>query len=844
MSRETDIPMCSHREELFIGLENASSFLAHLRAPGGEQFLRNHLLKVSAITSRLAAKIGMPLVGELIGLAHDLGKYSTDFQDYLHKVAGNAAMEMEPDLSLKGSVDHSTAGAQIIASRLIRAKEETGRFASEALALCIASHHSGLIDCILPNGKDGLLRRLNKDDASSHCCEAWSNVEALIRDPLESLLKDSKVAAEIIAATDRIRAKDSDEVIQPFKQGLLLRLLFSCLIDGDRTDTADFDKPRGASFRQHGEYVSWQQLIDRLERKLATFQRERWVDQCRNDISHHCLAAAERPKGIFTLTVPTGGGKTLASLRFALHHAKRWNMDRVIYVSPYISIADQNAQVVREVLEPKECDFASIVLEHHSNLTEEKESWRGSVLAENWDAPVVFTTAVQLLESFFGGRTSSVRRLHALTKAVIIFDEVQTLPVRVIHLFNNAVNFLVEQCGATVVLCTATQPLLHQVDATKGAMRLSQDAELMPDAPRLFRDLRRYETFDKTNKLGGWSAAEVSALAMDEMREHGSCLVIVNTKRDALAIYTEWKERLKTLDEPMEEGCLVHLSTHMCPAHRLEVLNGMKAALAPKAGKRVLCVSTQLIEAGVDIDFAAVVRDLAGLDSIAQAAGRCNRNGERATGRVHIVKMAQALPKQLEEIACAQRNALRVLNDWRDENGDRPFELSDPLEMECFFKHHFFARAKQMDYPVAATPTQRADTLLQMLGENAMAVEDARIAGVTRGGLMQSFASAAKAFRVIDSQTQGVIVPFRKDGTDLIAELSAAQYLGSEFHLLRKAQHFTVNVFPHEMESLKRKGAVYEAQPGTGVLCLHKSFYSDEFGLTLDGSERMESLIA
>ncbi len=285
-----------------------------------------------------------------------------------------------------------------------------------------------------------------------------------------------------------------------FKQGLLLRLLFSCLIDGDRTDTADFDKPRGASFRQHGEYVSWQQLIDRLERKLATFQRERWVDQCRNDISHHCLAAAERPKGIFTLTVPTGGGKTLASLRFALHHAKRWNMDRVIYVSPYISIADQNAQVVREVLEPKECDFASIVLEHHSNLTEEKESWRGSVLAENWDAPVVFTTAVQLLESFFGGRTSSVRRLHALTKAVIIFDEVQTLPVRVIHLFNNAVNFLVEQCGATVVLCTATQPLLHQVDATKGAMRLSQDAELMPDAPRLFRDLRRYETFDKTNK--------------------------------------------------------------------------------------------------------------------------------------------------------------------------------------------------------------------------------------------------------------------------------------------------------------------------------------------------------
>ncbi len=829
---------------MLMHMPAANSFLAHLGSSGDGQFLSDHLLKVSAITSRLAAKTGMPRVGALIGLAHDLGKYSNAFQRYLSRVAGDASMEMEPDIPLRGSVDHSTAGAQIIAHGLIGAEEEAGRFAVEALALCVASHHSGLIDCILPNGNDGLSRRLNKDDLSSHRSEAWSTAEPAIRVPLESLLNDPEVAAEISAAMDRIRTTDNDEVIQPFKQGLLLRLLFSCLIDGDRTDTADFDKPKGASFRQHGEYVSWQVLIDRLERKLATFQNEHWVDQCRREISGHCLAGAERPKGIFTLTVPTGGGKTLASLRFALHHAQRWSMDRVIYVSPYISIADQNAQVVREVLEPKECDFASIVLEHHSNLTEEKESWRGSVLAENWDAPVVFTTAVQVIEALFGGGTRSVRRLHALTKAVIVFDEVQTLPVRSIHLFNNSVNFLVEQCGASVVLCTATQPLLHQVDARKGAIRLKPDAELMPNGPQLFRDLRRYETFDKTNKPGGWSAADVGKLSIDEMREHGSCLVIVNTKRDALAIYAQWKEQLKTLEEPMEDGCLVHLSTHMCPAHRLEALNRMKAALAPQSGKRVLCVSTQLIEAGVDIDFATVVRDLAGLDSIAQAAGRCNRNGERATGRVHIVKMAQALPKQLEEIRCAQTNARRVLDDWREEKGNQPFELSNPQEMESFFRHHFFARANQMDYPVKAPPAQRDDTLLRMLGENGMAVDDARVAGVTRAGLMQSFHSAAQAFRAIDSQTQGVIVPFRKEGMNLIAELSATQNFASEFRLLRKAQQFTVNVFPYEMESLRRKEAVCEVQPGTGVLCLREGFYSDEFGLAFDGGERMESLIA
>jgi len=820
----------------------SNSFLAHLRPPGEEQLLRDHLLRVSAITSRLAAKVGMPRVGALIGLAHDLGKYSTAFQQYLRKVAGDAAMEMEPDFSLRGSVDHSTAGAQIIARGFIGAEEQTGRFAAEALALCIVSHHSGFIDCILPNGKDGLLQRLSKDDVLSHRSEAWSSVEAAIRAPLESLLNDPEVAVEITAAMDRIRTTDNDEVIQPFKQGLLLRLLFSCLIDGDRTDTADFDKPRGASFRQHGEYVSWQDLIDRLERKLATFQNRGWVDQCRRDISSHCLAGAERRKGIFTLTVPTGGGKTLASLRFALHHAQRWGMERVIYVSPYISIADQNAQVVREVLEPKECDFASIVLEHHSNLTEEKESWRGSVLAENWDAPVVFTTAVQVLEALFGGGTRSARRLHALANAVIVFDEVQTIPIRAIHLFNNAVNFLVEQCGASVVLCTATQPLLHKVDKCKGAMK--QGTELMPNPPKLFRDLRRYETFDRTNKPGGWSAAEVSALAMDEMREQGSCLVIVNTKRDALAIYAEWKEQLKTLEEKMDAGCLVHLSTHMCPAHRLEALNRMKASLNPQIGKHVLCVSTQLIEAGVDIDFATVVRDLAGLDSIAQAAGRCNRNGERAIGRVHIIKMAQALPRQLGEIRCAQENARRVLNDWREDEGERPFELSDPRQMEQFFKYHFFARANLMDYPVEPPIALRDDTLLQMLGENSMAVYDAKIKGVTRSGMMQSFHTAAQAFQAIDCQTQGVVVPFRKEGKDLIAELSAAHDLALEFRLLRRAQMFSVNVFQHEMESLKRNDAVYEAQPGTGVLCLREGFYSDEFGLALDGTERMESLIA
>jgi CRISPR-associated endonuclease/helicase Cas3 len=520
------------------------TFLAHLGDSGEDQLLSSHLLQVSVISARLAAKIGMSRAGELIGLTHDLGKYSQAFQQYLQEQARNEEMAMEPYLSAKGSVDHSTAGAQIVWSSLNHLGTSQARHAAEFLSLCIASHHSGMIDCVKPDGSDDFSRRLNKADANTHRTEAWSNADAVVRERIETLLADQELILELAGACERIRKKNSDKVansdkvIQPFQRGLLARILFSCLIDADRIDSADFEKTIGARFRQHNNYVPWTDLIGRLENHLTQFPSEGRVNELRRQVSTHCLEGAQRPKGIYTLTVPTGGGKTLASLRFALHHARRFEMDRVIYVSPYISIVDQNAQIVRAVLEPEGCAFASIVLEHHSNLTPDKESWRGGVLAENWDAPVVFTTAVQVLEALFGKGTRAVRRMHALANAVIVFDEVQTLPIRTIHLFNNAVNFLAEQCGSSVVLCTATQPLLHRVDNAKGAVRLANDAELMRDPAAMFRALKRFETFDETRKAGGWQSAEVAELAVAETLGEGSCLVVVNTKRDALEIYS------------------------------------------------------------------------------------------------------------------------------------------------------------------------------------------------------------------------------------------------------------------------------------------------------------------
>ena len=303
------------------------SYLAHIGRSGEVQSLSRHLLQVSAVSARLAAKIGMERAGELVGLTHDLGKYSRAFQQYLQEQALNEAMAMEHDLSAKGSVDHSTAGAQIVWNSLNNLSTSQARHAAEFLALCIASHHSGLIDCVKPNGSDDLSRRLNKADANTHLTEAWSSADAVVRERIETLLADPELVLELTDAYKRIREKNSDpvaksdQVIQPFQRGLLARILFSCLIDADRIDSADFEKPIIARFRQHSNYAPWIDLIGRLENRLAQFSPKGKVNGLRRQVSTHCLEGAERPKGIYTLTVPTGGGKTLASLRFALHHA-------------------------------------------------------------------------------------------------------------------------------------------------------------------------------------------------------------------------------------------------------------------------------------------------------------------------------------------------------------------------------------------------------------------------------------------------------------------------------------------------------------------------------------------
>ena len=363
-------------------------------------------------------------------------------------------------------------------------------------------------------------------------------------------------------------------------------MLYSCLIDADRLDTANYENPQDIKNRQNRKYISWELLSNRLEDKYIEFEchpNKTKVDTLRKLISDACLGRSDDKMGVFTLTVPTGGGKTLASLRFALHHAEKHKLDRIIYVIPFTSIIDQNAQVVRDILEVEKHEEGRIVLEHHSNLMPQIQNWKNKILTENWDAPIIYTTSVQLLETLFGGGTRSARRMHQLANSVIVFDEIQTLPIKTVHMFCNAVNYLTRHCNSSVVLCTATQPLLNKVDKNKGRINFEKANEIMPDIETLFADLKRVEVENKI-KPQGWETDEIASLAIEQTNDSGSCLVIVNTKKNAQAVYDACSK--------MTEYPVYHLSTSMCPAHRIVKLTEIRGKLGKEP---LICVSPSCI---------------------------------------------------------------------------------------------------------------------------------------------------------------------------------------------------------------------------------------------------------
>ncbi len=663
----------------------------------------------------------------------------------------------------------------------------------------------------------------------THYYDAQEKIDHSISARITELIKTEEKNDQLRNFISKVHGFYRDPVRQ-FSKGLLVRFLFSSLVDADRLSTADFENPKDAKLRYLGDYPDWQKLIDYFEQ--ISFEINNEVDQKRCEISSSCRQRASDKQGLYYLTVPTGGGKTFSSLRFALHHAKQHKLDRIIYVIPYTSIIDQNASEVAKIFDSISKE---IVLEHHSNLVPEKDTYRNRILSENWDAPIVFTTSVQLLETLFGGGTRSVRRMHQLTKSVIIFDEIQTLPIKTVHMFNNAINFLTHLCSSTVVFCTATQPLLHRVEPSKGAVPYSDAMEIV-DYPPLFDALKRVKVQD-CQKSRGWTEEELTERVKVLLQDKGSVLIVTNTKSNAKRLY----ESCNGVAENV-----FHLSTNMCPKHRKTILDQVIDCLDPSNPKPVICISTQLIEAGVDVDFGAVIRCLAGLDSIAQAAGRCNRNGrQEGQGIVQIVNMQNENLDKLPEIRIAQDVTLRILSEYKKNPADFDKDRIGHNAMIRFYKYYFYKRAHEMSYPVSRKKLGRDDTLLSLLSTNQQSVDEyKRQHGSPSLYMRQSFKTAGEHFRVIDAPTEAIIVPYNKDAELIIAKLSAKLSLKEERSLLKTAQQYSVNIFPYMIKKLREENALFQTYEKSGIWYLNSQYYSKDFGVSLEPVSQMEFIDA
>lgn len=695
--------------------------VAHSRnASGSTHALMEHLRRVAELAGEFAGKFEASELGRWAGLWHDLGKFHPDFQAYI-AAPGR-----------RHGPDHSSAGAVHAAAFF------------HPLAFPVAGHHGGL-----PSRTD-LKTRLAAKRGSPPVDEALKVAQDVMGDlrPPEGL--EGRVppflGARSSGGTSRERRVD-----------LFLRMVFSALVDADFLDTeAHFDPDR--ALRRTG-VPALDELWERFEAAQATLTGRRVdpVNRLRHEIYKACLGAADLGPGIFALTVPTGGGKTRSGMAFALRHALRHGLDRIIVAIPYTSIIEQTANEYRTI-------FGDAgVLEHHSAVATRDEDaspasytdvW-ARLASQNWDAPVVVTTTVQLFESLFGNRPAACRKLHNLTRSVLILDEVQMLPVHLLAPILDVVQELSDHYSVTVVLCTATQPALREGAFQAG---LRGVREIVPDPAHYFSALRRVE-FERPSPGERWSWERVAT----ELQTAPSALAIVNTKRDAFAL-------LDALADPDA----LHLSTQMCGRHRYDTLVEVRRRLA--AGEPCRLISTQVVEAGVDLDFPLVLRAMAPLDRIVQAAGRCNREGRLATGRVVVFE-----PEAGGAPAGVYRSGIETA---RVLLADKRYDLHDPGTYETYFRQLF-----------------------------QVATLDAR--GIQAMRERFDYPAVAEAFRMIDDDGVPAVVrpkPYRDEVDRLLA--LAERAVEPPRSIMRALQPYLVNLRSRAVARYQAGGLLREVRPG------------------------------
>ena len=749
--------------------------IAHVRQDNQNNWiihdLEDHLKEVAKYASSSAQVFQSQVIAELIGKWHDLGKYSQEFQQYICGVTGyneNAHIEYQE------RVNHSSAGA-LYAETIFSNEGKLGKFFARVIAYCIAGHHAGL------SNWDNLSSRL---DASQYILLDRAKEGGIPQDVLDSkplvlpeFFKQNTVGNEIVH--------------------VWIRFLFSCLVDADFLDTEKFMNPT-----QHSERVNQTNLSDmanvffgymeQLQEGVETSD----LNTHRHQIFQQCIQMGTKPTGVYTLTVPTGFGKTLSSLGFAFQHCKEHNKKRIIYVIPYTSIIEQTANIFRSIF------GEDAVLEHHSNFDIAKETVHSRLACENWDVPLVVTTTVQFFESFYASKTSRCRKLHNIADAVVVIDETQLLPIEQLNPILSIIDNLVSFYKTSFLLCSATQPDFSVINKTAFQIKIPPRGLVTPITPIVQDVSALYSALERVKFIipGDINQRENWDDIARQLQDQTQVLCIVNTRRDCLDLF-----------EKMPEGT-VCLSARMCSKHRSDVIQIIREKL--KNNEPIRVISTQLIEAGVDISFPVVYRALCGLDSIAQAAGRCNREGKLACGQVVVFIPPTESPKGL--LRYAEYATKTVLKKLQGE-----FKLSHTLFQQYFAEYY------------QKVPSFDQNSTIKKMTEGASI-------------LAFPFKDVGNEFHLIDQKTDTVYVRYYSDNQrnneeiDIFFNQAQQGYLSRK--IMRKLQQYTVSIYEKEIREHLQNGNIICTKDGLYLQQEGSLVYDSVRGLILPSSH-MESLI-
>lgn len=792
-----------------------------------KQSLRDHIINVSNIAKIFAKKVCLEKTMELAGYLHDMGKYADGFQDYIKSEYRRAEHNFDEYMKHRcfSDFDHGVYGAKYIYERFHAGNDNQKRTA-EVLALVAAYHHGRLPDCEDDNGKIPILKRLKKIEEE----ELVQVVERFCSD-----ITEEENMAELFQQSCReieeISTKNQKKTDAKFLWNLLVKLIYSMLIDADRLDAMCFEmgEPWKNYMKTEDEVDrTWAEYQKKFENYLAALnqstqenieQKQREVNRIRQEISDECRKKADKPTGIYRLNVPTGGGKTFSGMRFAIEHNRIHKKDRIVYVIPYTTIIEQNADVIRRSLGDT-CDL----LEYHSNVLDDKKPevsgrhqgyWDSKaefyeLCTQRWDNDIIFTTMVQFLNTFYGKSTQDTRRLHHLMNSTIIFDEVQSVPVKCMYLFNSAVNFLCYQGNSTIVLSTATQmdmsTMRHPVFVDE------ENAEIIEEAKLDYSVLKRTE-LRNCIKIRKYTMEEMEDFILEKKAKIKSLLVVVNKVRTANELY----ERLCAQTDTK----VILLTSRFCPSNKRAILEKLYDALREQ--EDIICVSTAVIEAGIDISFEAAIRNLTKLDSIIQTAGRVNRNGERERGYCYVVNLDEGSYKNMLEVEQGAKHSNAEI--FGEEKADSQEAIQE------YFQRYFEDEEirKWLSYPLEHKK-QNIYKLLSVTPDNQRNSNSRK--ETRRWELMIRFREAADPFAVIEQDTQTVTVPY-KGGIRLLEEMDKVNVYTSikeKRDLLARAKDYTVNLYRYQLKKLEETGAAQKNEY-LGVWTLGSGYYDEDRGV-------------